>query len=101
MCSRHSVFDTMYQAEAVPESGIEPPVNFNFPFSPYEIQKDFMKALFTALHEKKLGIFESPTGTVSHLYSLCHDNDCLLQKTRILGEIPEHAMRSFDLAGSL
>lgn len=68
----------MYQAEQITESRIDPPSNFSFPFSPYEIQKDFMQALFTTLQNKKLGIFESPTGTVSHLFSLkfsCHDND--------------------------
>ena len=51
--------------QEVEESRIEPPTDFSFPFTPYNIQKDFMKALFNALQEKKFGIFESPTGTVS------------------------------------
>ncbi len=52
---------------AVTEELLEPPPDeeFRFPFTPYPIQKDFMKALFTALEGRKLGIFESPTGTVS------------------------------------
>lgn len=37
---------------------------YSFPFEPYEIQKDFMRELYKVLDAKKLGIFESPTGTV-------------------------------------
>lgn len=41
------------------------PDNFSFPYEkPYEIQLNFMKALFKTLELKKIGIFESPTGTV-------------------------------------
>ena len=54
------------------------PNNFQFPFTPYHIQDQFMRylptqinlfihhssrALFTCLEEGQLGIFESPTGT--------------------------------------
>ncbi len=38
---------------------------FPFPFQPYPIQESFMEALYTALDQGKVGIFESPTGTVS------------------------------------
>lgn len=38
---------------------------FPFPFQPYPIQEQFMKALYATLDEGKVGIFESPTGTVS------------------------------------
>ncbi len=38
---------------------------FPFPFQPYLIQESFMEALYTALDQGKVGIFESPTGTVS------------------------------------
>lgn len=51
----------------IEEEVLDPPVDdedFKFPFNPYPIQKDFMRALFVALEGKKLGIFESPTGTV-------------------------------------
>lgn len=48
------------------EINLETPKEFDFPFPPYEIQKKFMEKLYFALEQKKLGIFESPTGTVSN-----------------------------------
>ena len=44
---------------------LQPPEEFPFPFQPYGIQKDFMRALYSALEKGCIGIFESPTGTVS------------------------------------
>ena len=44
---------------------MEVPETFEFPFPPYKAQEDFMKNLYKALEDKKFGIFESPTGTVS------------------------------------
>ena len=41
------------------------PDTFEFPFEPYDIQVGFMRSLYTALELGKIGIFESPTGTVS------------------------------------
>ena len=46
-------------------------IDFNFPFTPYTIQKDFMQNLFNCLKEEKLGIFESPTGTGKSLSLIC------------------------------
>lgn len=43
---------------------------FGFPFEPYGIQKDFMKELYNVLDQGKIGIFESPTGTVSKGFQL-------------------------------
>jgi chromosome transmission fidelity protein 1 len=41
------------------------PEQFPFPYAqPYDIQLNFMKALYKTLELKKIGIFESPTGTV-------------------------------------
>ncbi|MEQ2217515.1 hypothetical protein XENOCAPTIV_013007 [Xenoophorus captivus] len=37
--------------------------SFPFPYKPYGIQEQFMKALYGALDQGKVGIFESPTGT--------------------------------------
>lgn len=38
--------------------------HFPFPYQPYPIQEQFMQALYGALEHGKVGIFESPTGTV-------------------------------------
>ncbi|XP_053637963.1 ATP-dependent DNA helicase DDX11 isoform X1 [Cherax quadricarinatus] len=48
-----------------------PPEDFPFPFPPYDIQKDFMKNLFSTLEKEQLGIFESPTGTGKSLSLIC------------------------------
>lgn len=37
---------------------------FPFPYKPYDIQEQFMRALYRTLNQGKVGIFESPTGTV-------------------------------------
>lgn len=37
---------------------------FPFPYQPYSIQEEFMQALYSTLDQSKVGIFESPTGTV-------------------------------------
>ena len=36
--------------------------DFHHPFTPYEIQKQFMNTVYKCLEEKKVGILESPTG---------------------------------------
>ena len=43
---------------------LQPPEEFPFPFQPYDIQKQFMRGLYSALERGYIGIFESPTGTV-------------------------------------
>jgi len=43
---------------------LSPPAEFPFPFLPYSIQSDFMTSLYQAIEQKKIGIFESPTGVV-------------------------------------
>lgn len=50
---------------------MEPPVEFPFPFPAYEIQKDFMKELYSCIENGNLGIFESPTGTGKSLSIIC------------------------------
>lgn len=42
-------------------------VDFPFPYQPYNIQLQFMQALYSALDQGKVGIFESPTGTVCEI----------------------------------
>ena len=50
---------------------IRTPEKFEFPFPPYDIQYQFMTALFNALNNGQLGIFESPTGTGKSLSLIC------------------------------
>jgi hypothetical protein len=35
----------------------------NFPFTPYDIQLEFMRELYECVAHGKMGLFESPTGT--------------------------------------
>lgn len=49
----------------VVKSYLHAPESFSFPYKPYSIQKEFMSNLYKVLEDGKLGIFESPTGTVS------------------------------------
>nr|XP_019934498.1 PREDICTED: ATP-dependent DNA helicase DDX11-like isoform X3 [Paralichthys olivaceus] len=44
---------------------------FPFPYQPYNIQEQFMEALYSALDQGKVGIFESPTGTGKSLSLIC------------------------------
>ncbi|XP_061677996.1 ATP-dependent DNA helicase DDX11 isoform X2 [Syngnathoides biaculeatus] len=44
---------------------------FPFPYQAYTIQEDFMRSLYTALDQGKVGIFESPTGTGKSLSLIC------------------------------
>jgi chromosome transmission fidelity protein 1 len=40
------------------------PEEFPFPFPPYPIQVDLMKSVYEIFEYGKVGILESPTGTV-------------------------------------
>ncbi|KAM9815512.1 ATP-dependent DNA helicase DDX11 isoform 1-T1 [Syngnathus typhle] len=44
---------------------------FPFPYQAYSIQEDFMRSLYSALDQGKVGIFESPTGTGKSLSLIC------------------------------
>jgi chromosome transmission fidelity protein 1 len=51
------------------DNKISLPSDFSFPYpKPYDIQLDLMRSLFKTLELKKIGIFESPTGSVSIQY---------------------------------
>jgi chromosome transmission fidelity protein 1 len=45
--------------------------NFHHPYQPYDIQKQFMEAVYKCLETSKVGIFESPTGTGKSLSLIC------------------------------
>lgn len=39
--------------------------NYNHPYKPYDVQRQFMSTVYKCLEEGKVGVLESPTGTVS------------------------------------
>lgn len=47
------------------------PDSFPFPFKPYSIQDQFMRSLYSVVENRKIGIFESPTGTGKTLSLMC------------------------------
>lgn len=62
----------------------------DFPYEPYECQKDYMAQVLKCLTEKKNGLLESPTGTgydsivlfyVSNSFSCSRKTLCLLCAT--------------------
>ena len=55
----------------------EQPGYFEFPFTPYDIQVKFMQNLYSALESGGVGIFESPTGTVSRLAPAVACSPCI------------------------
>jgi chromosome transmission fidelity protein 1 len=44
---------------------MEKSLDFHHPYTPYAIQETFMETVYQVLEEGKVGILESPTGTVS------------------------------------
>ncbi|XP_012940455.1 ATP-dependent DNA helicase DDX11, partial [Aplysia californica] len=59
------------EEERVGDGVVAVPESFPFPFTPYDIQQDFMRNLYTCLELGKIGIFESPTGTGKSLSLIC------------------------------
>lgn len=45
--------------------------DYHHPYEPYDIQKEFMNAVYDCLEDGKVGIFESPTGTGKSLSLIC------------------------------
>ncbi|XP_011190818.2 ATP-dependent DNA helicase DDX11 [Zeugodacus cucurbitae] len=54
-----------------PKKSLEAPNEYEFPFTPYKIQKELMEAVYNTLTQKSIGIFESPTGTGKSLTLTC------------------------------
>ena len=42
-------------------------MDFHHPYTPYDIQETFMTTVYQTLEDSKVGILESPTGTVCGL----------------------------------
>lgn len=59
--------DAPAEAKGVEEQGhvIVSKMDFHHPYTPYAIQEEFMSTVYQVLEEGKVGILESPTGTVS------------------------------------
>ena len=64
------------------------PKNFHHPFQPYDIQQQFMQAVYDCIENGKVGIFESPTGTGKSLSLICGS----------LTWLREHKRKKFDEA---
>jgi chromosome transmission fidelity protein 1 len=45
--------------------------DFHHPYTPYDIQNEFMSAVYDCLEDGQVGIFESPTGTGKSLSLIC------------------------------
>ncbi|KAK9456444.1 helicase C-terminal domain-containing protein [Dipodascopsis uninucleata] len=45
--------------------------DFHHPYKPYDTQIEFMNSVYDAIEERKIGIFESPTGTGKSLSLIC------------------------------
>ena len=56
---------TSKKATTVPVSG------FSFPYAAYPIQNDLMRAIYTCIKTRRVGVFESPTGTGKTLSVIC------------------------------
>ncbi|KAI8820477.1 putative ATP-dependent RNA helicase DDX11-like protein 8-like protein [Fimicolochytrium jonesii] len=55
----------------IPVANLETERDFNFPFTPWSIQKDFMNHLYDGLQNGKVLVMESPTGTGKSLSLIC------------------------------
>jgi len=62
MAGKMQIFSRKFKMED--EEGHKKPGYFPFPFPPYDIQEQFMNQLYSAIESGKVGLFESPTGTV-------------------------------------
>lgn len=83
---------------------IESKIDFHHPYTPYAIQEEFMSTVYRVLEEGKVGILESPTGTVSNIYLLStryHVTQSLLEwrfscvafRSRSTGDMPDFAFQ--------
>ena len=63
--------DPVNQSECSLASGSSEDSEFNFPFTPYEIQLQMMRAAYEAFEREKFALLESPTGTGKSLSLIC------------------------------
>lgn len=60
-----NVYEEKLSSPNIKDDVYKQPGYFQFPFTPYDIQIKFMQNLYSILNIGGVGIFESPTGTVS------------------------------------
>lgn len=60
------------------------PDSFEFPFTPYGIQQEFMENLYSVIESRQIGIFESPTGTGKSLTLTCGSIKWLLDNNELI-----------------
>ncbi|GJJ75783.1 chromosome transmission fidelity protein 1 [Entomortierella parvispora] len=79
-----SLFDADKQESRPEEKPLSVPESFPaFPYpTPYSIQTDFMKQLFQCIDQRKVGIFESPTGTGKSLSMICGAVSWLVEREK-------------------
>uniref|UniRef100_A0A182KC05 Regulator of telomere elongation helicase 1 homolog n=1 Tax=Anopheles christyi TaxID=43041 RepID=A0A182KC05_9DIPT len=65
----------------------------NFPFEPYELQKNYMAKVIECLQDKRNGVLESPTGTGKTLSLLCSSMAWLLH---MKSKQPKHRTDTMD-----
>jgi chromosome transmission fidelity protein 1 len=70
--------------------------DFCHPYQPYDIQSDFMTNLYHCIEHKKVGIFESPTGTGKSLSLICASLTWLRDHKR---QAVENAVNSIESGG--
>ncbi|OHT10150.1 helicase [Tritrichomonas foetus] len=77
--------------------------DFKLRNQPYDIQVDFMKDMIECFDEKKIGFFESPTGTGKSLSVICSSiaflrqkNEAFLTKRRIITNDSDSESESSD-----
>jgi hypothetical protein len=76
--------DALQDDGASPSQVARVPRDFHHPYTPYAIQETFMSTVYQVLDEGKIGILESPTGTVSSNCSLISPRDYTLLPLRRL-----------------
>ncbi|XP_015764669.1 PREDICTED: putative ATP-dependent RNA helicase DDX11-like protein 8 [Acropora digitifera] len=87
---------SLHQSPSIKPAADKKPVFFPFPFSPYDIQEDFMHTLFDVLNNGEVGIFESPTGTGKSLSLICGALTWLKNYEERRQEELENALSSSD-----
>jgi chromosome transmission fidelity protein 1 len=68
-----------------------------FPYpTPYDIQTQFMQELFECIDRRKVGIFESPTGTGKSLSMICGAVGWLMERDRAERERSEQNLKEAE-----